>query len=162
LHLPEAKRGTQILRAFDPQLLAGFDPHMGYDFATGRRLHSGCYTIWGISQSLGRVPLLPCENPDGSPQAAPVPWEWWVAQLAEMREGPLACERAAKANEQLQASIDAEEEARISEVASLYIEGGERNRTEDLRDITDAVNRQVYGQKPAPRGQIISLPGEKR
>lgn len=154
LNHPEAKRGTQLLRAFDPVLKACFDPRAGYDFAAGKRVHSGCFAIWGLSRTEGRIPILLCENPDGSPQGAPVPWEWWIGQLHEMRDGPLACERAAEANERLRREADRVRDEEVEERLGLTAAGLLRNRCEDPQDVIDAVNRQVGGQKPEPRGRV--------
>jgi hypothetical protein len=148
---PEARRGTLLLRAFDPQLIACFDPMSGYEFQSGRRLHDGCFTIWGMSETKGRVPLLLLENPDGTPQAAPIPWDWWLGELHRMREGPLSCDVAAEANEKVRQDADRERDAEMEERLGLTAEGLLRNRCEDPRDVTETVNRQVAGVKPPPR-----------
>lgn len=157
LNHSEAKRGTGILRKFDPVLVACFDPMAGIDHATGRRVHGGCFTVWGLSQTVGRVPILLIENPDGSPQHAPVNWDWWVGKLVEMRDGPPACDRAHAANQTMKQAEDQKREAEVTERFDLTAEGMARNRAEDPQDVLDGVELQITGQKPAPKGRKTFL-----
>ena len=146
---PEALRGTTRLRPFDPGLTVGWN-----------RIENR-FEIWGHSLRKGRVCVCACIDDDGAVFVRDVPWDRLIASLWDMREGPAACERAEAANAKLRAAQDAERDAEMTERLGLTAEGLLRNRCEDPQDVLDAVNRQVGGVKPAPRGQKIYLPGDQ-
>lgn len=149
---PEAQRGTTRLRAIDPNLTAGLD---------SRR---GVMMVWGPSLEFGGwIPICDCQDDRGVPFRGHIPWEIILAELREAREGTLSADRVLAAQDRQMQERDAFLSRQAEEGAAFYrqavageVSGSGRFSAED---VGQAWRRQVHGEKPAPKGQIISLPG---
>lgn len=148
---PEAIRGTTRLRTIDPNLIVG------------RNRKTKVFEVWGPSlHYCGWVAICECRDDQWNPWYANVPWERVVASLIEARDGMLAPDRAAAHNERLQAEMDARERDRVREGVKYYrrhVQGQDRGygRHSD-QDVADGWHAALSSAKPAPRGQVISIP----
>lgn len=148
---PEAVRGTRELGSLEAGLVVGLD-----------RVR-GCYTIWGPSRSQRSLVLIRrLEDSQGRAFTRNIVW-WRVAQaLAENRADKLtSADRAALYNARVDAARLTDLRSEQYEAASYFehafqgeMSGSGRHHAQDVSDGYFAARD---SQKPAPKGQIISV-----
>ena len=149
---PEARRGTAHLRTVDANLIVAWN----------KSRH--VFEVWGPSlEARGWWGICEVSNERGRPYRGVVPWELICAQFIEAREGELSADIAFRANEERGRQFEREHERRTEEGIKYFQRGiagelgGYGRHSAD--DIADGWNHAAYGQKPAPRGQVVNVPG---
>ena len=145
----EALRGSQQLRAIDPNLIVVLD----------KSRH--VYQVWGPSLAAGGwVPIVDCQDDAGRPYRGRVPWELIAQALVQAREGEYACDRARRENDAREAQLEREHSDRFGDAlryARRAVQGELRGYgRHSAEDVAIGFRNADEGRlKAPPKGRVI-------